>query len=385
MAKDDIADLEQEANYLFERWDLPLEAGEGWISIQDTDVLDMALTEYIQEEIDKRSTWLDAPIFDEPTLDNNVIQNESPRLQPSQYPGQKRESPYGLIPPPDAIAFYLPFHLFLHSGWGVYFVFEEFVKFVIAVWGRTEGRLDPVTLINLCKKFVYGHEAFHHRIESFVTKLEIVTLERKYLDRYLPYSKKVSGTGDDIEEALANAEGLNYACRTGRASKYEKAVFHRAIVEISKGWGPGYNRMAEFLDVEELKHATRTYLDTISTITPTSRPQTHPNIWGAFPSATRGIADVTTQGIFQVKKGSPILSRIPIDVRLFNVSSVKKKLKGKAGLTYKRPGKGSHEIWITPEGRTVVIPSSKRELSSGTLKSILRQAGINSPISEFFA
>jgi predicted RNA binding protein YcfA (HicA-like mRNA interferase family) len=48
------------------------------------------------------------------------------------------------------------------------------------------------------------------------------------------------------------------------------------------------------------------------------------------------------------------------------------------GFVLRRQGSGSHEIWQQPEtGRIVTIPNHAKEMPEGTLRAILRQAGIN--------
>ena len=51
------------------------------------------------------------------------------------------------------------------------------------------------------------------------------------------------------------------------------------------------------------------------------------------------------------------------------------KIKKLKGLTLHRHG-GNHDIWRTDDGRTVPFPRHARDLSTGTLRSILKEAGI---------
>jgi len=48
------------------------------------------------------------------------------------------------------------------------------------------------------------------------------------------------------------------------------------------------------------------------------------------------------------------------------------------GFVFDRPGPGSHEVWRHAEsGRKVTLPHHTRNLPEGTLRAILREAGIN--------
>jgi predicted RNA binding protein YcfA (HicA-like mRNA interferase family) len=49
---------------------------------------------------------------------------------------------------------------------------------------------------------------------------------------------------------------------------------------------------------------------------------------------------------------------------------------------FDRPGPGSHEVWRrTITGRKVTIPHHARDMAEGTLRAILREAGIE--VSDF--
>ncbi len=48
------------------------------------------------------------------------------------------------------------------------------------------------------------------------------------------------------------------------------------------------------------------------------------------------------------------------------------------GFLFDRPGPGSHEIWRqTVTGRKVTLPHHTRDMAEGTLRAILREAGID--------
>ncbi|MCC6580274.1 MAG: type II toxin-antitoxin system HicA family toxin [Phycisphaeraceae bacterium] len=48
------------------------------------------------------------------------------------------------------------------------------------------------------------------------------------------------------------------------------------------------------------------------------------------------------------------------------------------GFEFDRPGPGSHEVWRHREtGRKVTLPHHARDMAEGTLRAILREAGID--------
>ena len=60
----------------------------------------------------------------------------------------------------------------------------------------------------------------------------------------------------------------------------------------------------------------------------------------------------------------------------FNYREVARRLRA-FGYTFDRHGPGSHEVWRNPVTRKkVTIPHHSGDLSEGTLRAILREAGI---------
>lgn len=60
----------------------------------------------------------------------------------------------------------------------------------------------------------------------------------------------------------------------------------------------------------------------------------------------------------------------------FKYRQVVKKLKG-LGFKFDRQAAGSHEIWYNPKtNRYTTIPHHPRDLPEGTLREILKQAGV---------
>jgi predicted RNA binding protein YcfA (HicA-like mRNA interferase family) len=61
----------------------------------------------------------------------------------------------------------------------------------------------------------------------------------------------------------------------------------------------------------------------------------------------------------------------------FRYREVARKLRA-CGFTFDRPGPGSHEIWRNPEtGRKVTLPHHSRDMAEGTLRAVLREAGVD--------
>ncbi len=60
----------------------------------------------------------------------------------------------------------------------------------------------------------------------------------------------------------------------------------------------------------------------------------------------------------------------------FRYHEVARRLR-KLGYAYDRPGPGSHEVWRhTTTRQKVTLPHHAREMAEGTLRKVLREAGI---------
>ena len=61
----------------------------------------------------------------------------------------------------------------------------------------------------------------------------------------------------------------------------------------------------------------------------------------------------------------------------FKYREVARKLRS-FGFAFDRPGPGSHEVWRhAATGHKVTLPHHGREMAEGTLRAILREAGID--------
>jgi predicted RNA binding protein YcfA (HicA-like mRNA interferase family) len=61
----------------------------------------------------------------------------------------------------------------------------------------------------------------------------------------------------------------------------------------------------------------------------------------------------------------------------FKYREVAQKLRA-CDYVFDRPGPGSHEVWRHPEtGRKVTIPHHPGDMPEGTLRAVLREAGID--------
>jgi len=287
-------------------------------------------------------------------------------------------------PPPDACAFYLPFHYFYPRWWGIYLVFERVLQLATFIKERAEGVLSWEESIRAARIFMYGHEAFHHIVESFATRLEVSHRTPLYKAGFARWYRQVLNTDDCLEEALATSHGIRRAKKRVAPGNKAKAS---AVVEAFKSYAftcpPGYNSAHKFLGDSRFTSArndmAETYLRSSLHVPPKDC-----ELWATFPHAFSGISRVTSRVSYIVRRGSPIASRLGLNARFLRYRDLRQKLMDLAGCKIIRQ-KGSHEIWESPTGHRFPVPRHTGDLATGTLAKIIKQAGLSMPISEFLA
>ncbi len=149
----------------------------------------------------------------------------------------------------DVLAWYAPIHT-ARKDWGIYIRESAVLLLAGRIVARIPGGMtaDHGMVWGAIRSAVfclYHHEAFHHYVESFAIRLELVEEE----SRYLPYHRDVYGRPGEVDEPLE--EGLACAEQLRRRKK-ERGLqglpheVHLATEHLLKDWiptlGPGYRQ-----------------------------------------------------------------------------------------------------------------------------------------------
>lgn len=141
----------------------------------------------------------------------------------------------------DALAWYLPFHRYGMDS-GIYIKEDGILDTAGRIRAHLMAPSDPIhlakQLVHQATAILFFHEMFHHRIESFATRLEIA----RGCPVYIPYEQNVFlpliGTDGLLEEAYACAEMLSRL----NESRYRKGI-DKPIVAATRdflmSWIPG--------------------------------------------------------------------------------------------------------------------------------------------------
>jgi hypothetical protein len=127
------------------------------------------------------------------------------------------------MPPPECLAFYLPFHYYHPTWWGVYLLFEGVEWLAGEIIRRSGGKVHITDAIRASRIFLYYHEAFHHKTECFAVRLEITHRKPFYKSCFERYFQKTYNTDNCLEEGLANASALEDTRKVVRVPTIDSA------------------------------------------------------------------------------------------------------------------------------------------------------------------
>ena len=386
MAVDDLSTLRSQLPEIFSEARIP----DGW----DDDWFIVPIEQPEQGHLDQRVVL---PI---PSIELDVFDQLSPQadiggnnLDGSFYvpdfgtfPGGPSKLKGGsYYPPPDAFAFYLPFHYFYPKWWGVYLVLEPTLELAEFIRAQAGGILSSAESLAATRIFLYAHEAFHHIVESFGTRLEVTHRKPLFKEGFDRLYKRVYGSDACLEEALATASGLRRVKeRAFSGDKAKTAAVLGALKRFVEGCPPGYRRGAEFMqnakfDRGRFQFAEENHREALGIVEKDTK------IWATFPHAFSGISRVTSRVNYLVRKDSALAVRLNLDLRYLRYRDLRQKLIELGGCQYVREGKGGHEIWQSRQGHRFPVPRHPGDLHQGTLAKIIKQAGLTMSLSEFMA
>ena len=287
----------------------------------------------------------------------------------------------------DALAWYTPIHYF---GLGAAIFIREEAVFDVAA--AIVNRLDPSErdqdenlngAFRAAMSVLYLHEAFHHKIESFAIRLEIVERSR----RYLPYSRGVyipliqQQSDDVLEETLACAEMYRRFNSEALYRRGVPAVVRKATLWMLRDWyvklPPSYRRAGHYLRDAPFDYALKTLASQVQEAS--LDPNRLPEEWNLAPHLHRGLFDCQRITHVVVPIGQrPLLPWIGHAPALPSVSIRKalRSLEKQGWKTIANRGKGSHirmELFGRPP---LTIPANRESLSPVVIKSIASALGV---------
>lgn len=166
-------------------------------------------------------------------------------------------------------AWYAPFH-FYGADYGIYITQRGLIKTTIRLAKRLpntrsitryERQRLKLELYKAATLIPFVHEHYHHKCESFCTKLELIEGQPKFIPQKSSVYDSTFMSDENLEEALANGEILRRIKKEGRnygsgifsrewekyGFKLEDVIYQDSITQFEKAPG-GYRRAQDFVN-----------------------------------------------------------------------------------------------------------------------------------------
>lgn len=296
--------------------------------------------------------------------------------------GDLRDSS-GAVPAVDVLAWYQPIHFFAND-WGIFIKEKALLDLAADLalrmppgFAHRSAQSQFRFLVRSAFAFLFLHEQYHHKVESLAIRMHIVG-QRPIYPAYVSFVRGlVARPGENIEEGLANAD----AYRRLSTRPYDQWVPSHVRRDV-RGWlmdvfrnsPAGYNRATaltrdpSFGQFENLLAARLQEAN----LTP-SRPD--PDDFAQADHLSHALFSLK-QNIYTVvpKGATPILptSIFPAVAR----TDLERFLKRNGWAQVPGAGKGSHTKYRL-DGRMIVVPHGKKDVSLTVLSSTARTLGIN--------
>ena len=279
-----------------------------------------------------------------------------------------------IIPSPDSLAFYLPYHYFPANVWGVYLLAEGILWLTSYILKETDFKITARQARKGAELFLYYHEAFHHKVEVFSTRMEITHRIPCFKKGFEQLYQRTLRSGKCREEGLANASALD-----GVKLRFNNDLLINALKKYIKDCPPSYKtgiRMVDkFADWRNI-FAERCQRECFPSL-----PGKSPDLWLNTPNMFNGTTNIKSRVNYIIPFSSRIRHRLPFRACV-KPNELIKKLNKLVALTFFRHG-NNHDIYKAKNGRNISIPRHKGNLGVGLIRQILSDVGLRTSVKEF--
>jgi predicted RNA binding protein YcfA (HicA-like mRNA interferase family) len=286
----------------------------------------------------------------------------------------------------DVAAWYQPIHYYGHD-WGIYikekYLIQQAIKIAAFLPPAAKlgyaltGRSLINDLIRASFACYFLHEHYHHKAESLGLRLHV----SHKTSHYLPYQKDVYRksymTDDCLEEALANANAYQrlrdkpYFNGLGKDLVIATQAYLKADFPFCP---PGYRKATDYLKVEDFREAQ--YKLCAQMLDGTYPAKSASSDWALATNMTRSLFNLRANIYTIVPKGARTI--LPTNVSPITCTPQRmEKLAEAEGYRKVKGGKGSHIKMTKPNSPLVVIPTSRKDLATGTRKSLMKTLKIS--------
>lgn len=285
----------------------------------------------------------------------------------SQSRGPERLPPPG---PVDALAWYLPFHYY-GPDWGIYIKEAEVLNIAAMIKKRLGGGpsdwREAQQLCRVALSALYLHEAFHHKIESFATRLEISRLSPVYLRYDELVFRPLLGTDDVLEEAIACFEMHSRLRNEKSFHGNVRAAVKSAALDFIQDWTlalpPGYRRGTDRRLPGELGALMSQVAHGSQSL------KQNPDDWGVASQMIRGLFNKNLVAHVVVPVGTtPVIPWLDA-ARFVSISTreLERHITRDVGYSFERQT-GSHKYYYCPNRPRIQIPENRESLAPRDLR-----------------
>jgi len=213
-------------------------------------------------------------------------------------------------PASDCLAFYLPFHYFGSKWWGIYLIRDGVKRLALRIYRSSGGAgfIDARRAVTAARIFLYHHEHFHHRVECFSVRFELILRKPCYGPIFEVLYRANKNTAHWSEEGLANAEALDKVWeKTGRMH-YR---MQDALVDFVDRSPPGYN-LGTSLTGDRGRRIREEFAEIHQAACNPGTPALPSALWASTPHFLTGISNVTSRVNYIVPSKSRIAMRTPL-------------------------------------------------------------------------
>lgn len=278
----------------------------------------------IEEVLLQTSAPGENPPRDPASLSRNLSLEQSPSALdfPEVFPGFSSRDANGGRPPTDEYVLYLPFHLYWDRGWGIYLVTERYNQLAQDFYDETSPDLTEEETYGATRLYLYEHGYFHHNAETFSSRVEAVTREKVYLQgqRRL-YENKEGNPTEQLEEVLAEAYALRRVKKRLKSKKSsgwawpekKREAFLGALKSFMRE-GTAAKRGLEVHQNRRFKSMRNTFSEQILSWSPVEAEGKPAGIWSMFSHGFHGLANISSNVKYLVRKSSPLSERNGLDL-----------------------------------------------------------------------
>jgi len=157
-------------------------------------------------------------------------------------------------PPPDRLAFYLPFHLY-PTWWGIYLTLDGVLHLTRLLHRLAGDALSRPEALVTSRLFLYHHAAYHHRIELFAAHLEAAHNTPVYVVGFLAAYRAEHDSDQSLEEALATAHAVAQVCAALDPTPAWREAGEAALTQYIAAAPPAYRQARELLAANAFRDA----------------------------------------------------------------------------------------------------------------------------------